>query len=667
MPVESFYVTTPIYYVNGKPHIGHAYTTVLADVLARYHRLRGTPTFFLTGTDEHGQKVYDAAKVAGISPQEQTDRTVVRFVDAWKRMEIAYDDFIRTTEPRHTGVVVEILADLHARGEIYADDYEGWYSVSDERFYTEKELVDGKSPDGKPVERLAEKNYFFRMGKYQDWLVDYIEKNPEFIQPASRRNETLGFLRKPLSDLCISRPKSRMPWGIELPFDTDYVCYVWFDALVNYISAIGYRRDDEQFRTWWPVSCHLLGKDIITTHTVYWPTMLKALGLPMPRSFFAHGWWLTDGEKMSKSVGNVTDPMDMMDRYGIDALRYYLLAEMTLGQDASFTEDNFILRYNADLANDLGNLTSRVLKMIARDFDGVIPPRGEPGPDEAALTEAARSAVTGMDARIDTMGLDRGLAMVIDAVRAGNRYFDKRAPWKLAKAGERDALGTVLYHVAELLRIVSGLLFPVMPGKMTTLRRMLGVPGAAAPTLEKLLEFGLLEPGTPIGTLETLFPRIDRTAPRTEATLRDRGAAPSGGARGAKGRSSGGAAGVNAGDGERPDRGDPEGVTLIDIDTFARTELRVARVLTAEPVEGADRLLRLTIDLGAETRQLVAGIAEHYRPDEISGKLVVVVANLKPARIRGVDSQGMLLAAKTAGRLRVVTVDGDVPVGSGVS
>ncbi|MCX6997238.1 MAG: methionine--tRNA ligase, partial [Kiritimatiellaeota bacterium] len=372
--MNKFYVTTPIYYVNDQPHVGHAYTTVLADVLARYHRLLGVPTFFLTGSDEHGQKVQKAAQAASLTPQEQADQTVVRFQQLWKKLGITHDDFIRTTEDRHKAIVQQILQDLRQRDEIYRAEYDGWYCVACERFYTEKDLAAGACPEcHRPVDKIREANYFFRMSKYQAWLIEYIQEHPKFIQPDFRRNETLGFLRKPLNDLCISRPKSRMSWGIELPFDADFVTYVWFDALVNYISAIGYRSDEAAFHKWWPASVQLIGKDILTTHTVYWPTMLKAMNLPLPETIFAHGWWLTGESKMSKSLGNVVNPMDMIERYGVDAFRYFLIAEMAMGQDASFTEEAFVRKFNADLANDLGNLLSRLLNMLGRYTQGKLP------------------------------------------------------------------------------------------------------------------------------------------------------------------------------------------------------------------------------------------------------------------------------------------------------
>ena len=510
MSKSKFYITTPIYYVNDQPHIGHAYTTILADVLAHYHRLTRVPTFFLTGTDEHGQKVARAAEKSGVSPQEQADTTVVRFQDLWRKLEISHDDFIRTTEERHKTVVQEILQDLFDRDEIYRADYDGWYCVTCERFFTDKDLADGRCPEpgcGRDVERIREANYFFRMSRYQEWLIEYINANPEFIQPAFRRNETLGFLRKELNDLCISRPKSRLDWGIELPFDKDFVTYVWFDALVNYISAIGYGADDESFRRWWPASCHLIGKDILTTHTVYWPTMLKAIGLPMPETIFAHGWWLVGRDKMSKSSGNVVDPMAFADRYGVDPFRYFLMAEMTLGQDASFTEEAFVRRYNAELANDLGNMVSRVIKMIDKQCDGRIPAPGPTGEDEEQLQAVALAAAECMVKCVEEMRIDQGLAELAGVTREANRYFEKRKPWALAKEGKLEELGTVLYSAAEALRIIGGMLYPVMPAKMGQLRCALGLDDGE-PDFAELRRWGVLEPGSRTALTVSLFPRI---------------------------------------------------------------------------------------------------------------------------------------------------------------
>jgi methionyl-tRNA synthetase len=644
--MDPFYVTTPIYYVNDRPHIGHAYTTILGDVLARYYRLLGTPTFFLTGTDEHGQKVQEAAARHGLTPQEQCDRTVVRFLDLWSKLGITYDGFIRTTEARHKDVVRGILQTLYERGEIYAADYEGWYCVPCERFFKEKDLVDGACREcRRPVQPLVEKNYFFRMSKHQPWLIEHIQQHPEFIRPEHRRQETLGFLRQPLGDLCISRPKSRLAWGIELPFDPDYVTYVWFDALINYISGVGYAQAPETFAQWWPASCHLIGKDILTTHTVYWPTMLKAMGVEMPRTIFAHGWWLVGRDKMGKSLGNVVDPMAMIERYGVDAFRYFLLAEMCMGQDASFTEEALVARYNADLANDLGNLASRVLKMAHRFLGGRLPAAAAPGAAEEAVREAARRAAGAMGEHLRAMQLERGIAEVVAAVREGNRYFDQMAPWALAKAGRHDDLCRVLYSAAELLRIVSGLLFPVMPEKMAGLRRALGLlPEEIEPSFAGLAVWGGLPAERPLADIPPLFPRVD------PATLAPAAAepAPASSAPAPAPAISGG-----------PDAG------LIDIETVGRVQLRTARVLAAEPHPNADRLLRLEIDLGSEKRQIVAGIAAFYKPEELVGRTIVVVANLKPAMLRGLESQGMLLAAKSGKKhLRLLTVDGDIPPGS---
>jgi methionyl-tRNA synthetase len=651
MSSPKFYITTPIYYVNDKPHIGHAYTTILADVLARYHRLLGVPTHFLTGTDEHGQKVQRAAQLNGITPQEQCDQTVVRFQQLWQRLEITHDDFIRTTEERHKAIVRQSLQGLYERGEIYAAEYAGWYCVPCERFFLEKDLVEAKCPDcQRAVEHLVEKSYFFRMSAYQSWLVDYIETHPGFIQPEHRRQETLGFLRQPLNDLCISRPKSRLNWGIELPFDQDYVTYVWFDALVNYISAVGYGSDAARFARWWPATVHLIGKDILTTHTVYWPTMLKAMGVEMPTTVFAHGWWLVGRDKMSKSLGNVIDPMDMVAAYGVDAFRYFLMAEMSLGQDASFTEDAFVTRYNADLANDLGNLASRIIKMIRRNLGGVMPVASEPGPDERELVEATLGAVGDMQGRLRALQLDRGVAGVMAAVRAGNRYFDRLKPWSLAKAGDTVALSRVLYHAAECLRIVSGLLLPVMPGKMAELRRALGLgAAAAAPALEGLSRWGGLSAGAAVADLDALFPRIEAmpVAPPVAVPVVTPTPLPPT------------APAVVA-------PAVPEGIALIGIADVSRVHLRVARVQTAERIAGSDRLLKLTLEVGAETRQIVAGIARFYDPATLIGRSVIVVANLKPATLFGVESNGMLLAAKQADRLHLLTVDGEIASGAPV-
>lgn len=650
MDRSRFYVTTPIYYVNDHPHIGHAYTTILADVLARYHRLIGVPTYFLTGTDEHGQKVQRAAEKSGISPQDHVDRTVLRFQDLWKKLEITHDDFIRTTQDRHTVIVQKILQDLYDRDEIYRADYDGWYCVTCERFFTEKDLVEGRCPEpgcGRPVEAIQESNYFFRMSKYQDWLVRYIREHPAFIQPDFRRNETLGFLKKTLNDLCISRPKSRLAWGIELPFDPDFVTYVWFDALVNYISAIGYLTDDAEFERWWPASFHLIGKDILTTHTVYWPTMLKAMGLPQPETIFAHGWWLSGRDKMSKSSGNVVDPMAFAGTYGVDAFRYFLMAEMSLGQDASFTEESFTARYNAELANDLGNLLNRVMKLIGTHCGGRVPESAGAGEDEERLRSVTLDAADNLVAAVEGMRIDAGLQAVCGVMREANRYLEKRQPWTLGKQGRLEELGTVLYHGAEVLRIVSGLLYPVMPGKMTELRVALGLSGSR-PEFARLKEWGALAAGTEIGSMTSLFPRI-RTARKQQRQAGPAAAKP--------GKEK--AMGVDRDEGVA-------GVARIGFKDFQKVQLRTAAIEAAEAIEGADKLLRLSIRIGSEARQIVAGIAQHYKPEELVGRTVVVVANLEPATIRGVESNGMLLAAAHGDELRLVTVDGDLPSGAAV-
>ena len=640
----TFYVTTPIYYVNDKPHIGHAYTTVLADVLARYHRAAGDDVWFLTGTDEHGQKVQKAAEKNGMTPIEQCNSTVVRVQELWKRLGITNDDFIRTTEERHWKIVQAIMQDLYDRDLIYKAEYKGYYCVACERFFTEKDLIDGKlCPDcQREVDTIVESNYFFRMSKYQDWLIQYITEHPDFIQPAFRANETLGFLRKPLEDLCISRPKSRLSWGIELPFDKDYVCYVWFDALINYISAIGYGVDQARFERYWTSCMHLIGKDILTTHSVYWPTMLHAIGLPMPKTIFAHGWWLTGSRKMSKSLGNVVNPMDMADKYGVDAFRYFLLAAMTPGNDASFTEEDFLQRFNTDLANDLGNLLSRVVKLSIKNFGGTIPAPPPLQPLEMELLSKADLAVKQLENELNAMKLDRGIGAVMNVVREANKFLERTAPWTLAKEGKTDRLAAVLYTAAKTLEIVSGLLFPIMPEKMTLLRRSLGLSEEEITKTDfaSLREFANGETKRTMVDMPPLFPRIVVEKPEE--------AAPAKPEKQKKQE-------VKAS--KAKDVVVPEG--MVSIEQFFKTQLRTAKVLEAERIEGKTRLLHLKVDLGnGDVRSLVAGIAQQYAPEDVIGKTIVVVANLMPAKIAGFESCGMLLAAKSENSLKLVTVDG---------
>ncbi|MCJ7623135.1 MAG: methionine--tRNA ligase [Anaerolineaceae bacterium] len=503
---DPFYITTPIYYVNDEPHLGHAYTTILADVLARYARLQGQETFFLTGTDEHGQKVQDASLSRGVTPLVHADEMVVRFQHAWKRLNIAYDDFIRTTEPRHTRVVAAILQDLWDKGEIYKGEYEGWYCIPDERYWMEKDLVDGNCPEcGRDVKQIVEPNYFFKMSTYQEWLVGYISENPSFIQPEYRRNEVLGFLRQPLGDLCISRPVSRLNWGIPLPFDPEYVTYVWFDALINYVTASGYLSDEKRFARLWPRALHLIGKDILTTHCVYWPTMLKAAGLPQPKTIFAHGWWIMRGTKMSKSLGNVIKPLDLADVYGVDAFRYFLMRDMSLGRDADFDEERLNHRYQGDLVNDLGNLLHRLVNMIERYCDGCVPPPSDPTSAETDLRAHCETLPSQVFELVESLGLNNTLEIVMEAVREINRYLEHAAPWSLAKAGQTERTATVLYHAAEALRLISLLLYPVMPERMAEVWHRLG--WQPPNSLQEELAWGRLQPGSAVTAGPPLFPR----------------------------------------------------------------------------------------------------------------------------------------------------------------
>ena len=494
---KTFYLTTPIYYVNDKPHIGHAYTTILADVLARYHRNAGRETFFLTGLDEHGQKVQQAAEDRGIEPQQHCDEMAPRFIDLWEKLHISYDDFIRTTETRHKKIVQMFLQKVYDAGDIYEDEYEGLYSVSEERFITEKEA---ESDEFRDIKKLKEKNYFFKMGKYQDALIDHIKSNPKFIQPEHRKNEILGFLRQPLNDLCVSRPKSRLNWGIELPFDKEYVTYVWFDALINYITAPGFGKDHESFDKWWPVSYHLIGKDILTTHAVYWPTMLMSANIELPQSIFAHGWWLMGESKMSKSIGNVINPMDLIDDYGVDPVRYYLMREMVLGQDSNFTMESFIQRYNSDLANDFGNLLSRISTLMKKNYDGRIPDPGELSEAELRIKTKGESLCGTVNGMIKNMRLNEAIENTMQYIRSVNKYMEENAPWKLVNE-DKSAAGKLLYTAGEALRLGAVLLSPVMPNRTAILLDALNAPGVD-------LSWGGLKPGETLKDHEPLFPRV---------------------------------------------------------------------------------------------------------------------------------------------------------------
>lgn len=615
---KNYFLTTPIYYVNDKPHIGHAYTTILADVLARFHRTAGEEVFFLTGLDEHGLKVQQAADEKGITPQQHCDEMAPRFIDLWEKLHIRYDDFIRTTEKRHESVVQDILKKVYESGDIYFDEYSGEYCVGCERFYTEKELVEGQCPQhNRPLETIKEKNYFFKMSEYQQQLIDYINDNPNFIQPKHRKNEILGFLRQPLDDLCISRPKSRLNWGIELPFDKDYVTYVWFDALINYVTAPGYSSDDKSFRKWWP-AVHLIGKDILMTHAVYWPTMLFSAGIPQPQTIFAHGWWLSGESKMSKSLGNVINPLDLIDKYGVDPLRYYLMREMVLGQDASFTMESFIKRYNSDLANDFGNLFSRVSTLIAKNFANVIPEYDELTEEETKVQKNAESVIATVNKLIEKMRINEAIEEILQFVRSINRYMEQQAPWKLVKT-DKSAAARVLYTAAEALRVSALLLQPVMPNRTEIILETLDVSGTE-------LKWGILKSGTVIKKHAPLFPRI-----KVEKSSVD----------------------------EKGKNKESVQENVITLDDFKKVELKTALVLEAEKVEGADRLLKLQIEVGEEKRQIVAGIAEFYLPEELIEKMIIIVANLEPVTIRGIESNGMLLAAKKGKELSLIIIDSD--------
>lgn len=635
---ERFYVTTPIYYPSDRLHIGHAYTTTVADSLARWHRFAGRDVYFVTGSDEHGQKIQRAALAKGVTPQAYVDEIVASFKHLWDKMNIRYDDFVRTTDDRHHRAVQAVFQKIYDQGDIYKSAYEGWYCTPCETFWVESRLEEGHCPDCKrPVELVKEESYFFRLSKYAERLLKHIEEHPEFIQPESRRNEMVNFIKGGLEDLCVSR--TTFDWGIPVPFDSKHVVYVWFDALTNYLTALGYPDTDGLMEDWWPADLHLVGKEIMRFHTIIWPIMLMALELPLPKTVFGHGWLLFDSDKMSKSKGNVVDPLVLIDEFGVDAIRYFLMREISFGQDGNFSRKALIERTNADLANDLGNLLNRTLSMLNRYFDGVVPePAASPGDVDQALIDHANRLGKEVDDCLKQFKLNDALIRIWQLVGRANKYVDERAPWNLAKLEDKSELSSVMYNLVETLRIVALLIKPFLPETGEKMWQQLGLAGLNSKSLADAV-WGLLPAGTQTAKGDPIFPRIEAEKEEEPAEEPKE---------------------------QKQEETKPEGV-LISIDDFMKCELVVAEILEAGPVKGADRLLKLQVDIGSEKRQIVAGIAKHYAPADLIGKRIVVVQNLKPAKLRGELSEGMLLAATSPdGTLELVSVSEAIPAGSRV-